>query len=96
VVVVLLVAGIVTGFEHWWQSLVHSTGALVTLLMLFLIQHSTNRETKAILVKLDELIQATSGAREELIDIEDHEVGVQEEVHDRLHHRDNGGVAGRR
>jgi low affinity Fe/Cu permease len=55
--------------------------------MLFLLQHTTNRESKAILVKLDELIRATTGAREDVMGIEKHEVGDQEDIHEQLHHR---------
>lgn len=70
----------------WWQTLVYSTGALVSLLMLFIIQHTTNRDTNAVLLKLDELISAIPAAHEEAIDIEDREIYEQEEVHHRLHH----------
>jgi low affinity Fe/Cu permease len=90
-VVVLFIIGGFVGFTHGWQVFVHTAGAVVSVLMLFLLQHTTNRETKAILVKLDELIQATGGAREQVMDIEDHEVSDQEELHHQLHHRSNGG-----
>ncbi|ALR11794.1 low affinity iron permease family protein [Mycobacteroides saopaulense] len=82
----LLVSGLVTEFPAWWQTLVYSAGALVSLLMLFLIQHTTNRDTNAVLLKLDELISAIPAANEEAIDIEEREVYEQEEVHHRLHH----------
>jgi low affinity Fe/Cu permease len=81
-----VIAGAAIGFPHGWQAFAHSGAALVSLLMLFLLQHTTNRESKAILVKLDELIQATTGAREEVMDLEDHQVSDQEELHDELHH----------
>jgi low affinity Fe/Cu permease len=83
-IVVVLIVGVVGGFDHRWQTFVYTTGALVSLLMLFLLQNTTNRESKAILVKLDELIQATSGAREDVMGIEKHEVSDQEEIHDQL------------
>ncbi|WP_100466866.1 low affinity iron permease family protein [Mycobacteroides abscessus] len=86
VVVILLVIGLSTAFPGWWQTLVYSTGALVSLLMLFIIQHTTNRDTNAVLLKLDELISAIPAAREEAIDIGDREIYEQEEVHRRLHH----------
>jgi low affinity Fe/Cu permease len=86
-IVTILIVGAVSGFDHWWQTFVYTTGALVSLLMLFLLQHTTNRESKAILVKLDELIRATTGAREDVMGIEKHEVGGQEDIHDQLHHR---------
>jgi low affinity Fe/Cu permease len=87
-VVALLIVGAAARFDQWWQTFVYTTGALVSLLMLFLLQHTTNRESKAILLKLDELIKATTGAREDVLGIEKHEVGDQEEIHHQLHHHD--------
>lgn len=86
-----LVLGMVTGFAHWWQLLIHTTAAMITLPMLFVLQHTTNRETRAILIKLDELISATGGATEDVLDLEDREVDDQEELHDRLHHNSRRG-----
>lgn len=86
VVTGLLIVGAATRFPHWWQTTVHATGALVSLLMMFLIQHTTERQTKAILVKLDELVIATEGASEEVLEIEKHQTGEQQEIHEELHH----------
>lgn len=54
--------------------------------MLFVIQQTTNRQTGAILVKLDELIVTSSTARDEVIDAERRDTAEQEKLHDRLHH----------
>jgi low affinity Fe/Cu permease len=89
-IVALLITGTITGFPQWWQTFVYTTGALVSLLMLFVIQHTTNRETKAILVKLDELIQSTAGAREEMMGLEEKQIDDQEEIQNQLHRESNG------
>ncbi|MBC6448715.1 low affinity iron permease family protein [Actinokineospora xionganensis] len=82
VVFTLLVVGVSTRFTPGWQITVYAAGSLVSLLVLFSIQHTTNRQTKAILLKLDELVRATEGAHEELIAVEDRELHEQEELHD--------------
>jgi low affinity Fe/Cu permease len=39
--------------------------------MVFLIQNTQNRDAKAVHLKLDEIIRAIKGARNELVDLED-------------------------
>lgn len=58
------------GFSNTWQLLINTTTTIGTFLMVFLIQNTQNRESKATQLKLDELIRATS-ARDSFIDIED-------------------------
>lgn len=86
-VLAYLAVGAVTGFGHDWHVWIHSTGALVTLPMLFILQHTANRENRAILIKLDELVSASSAAEDRVIDIEEHEVDDQEDLRDGLAHR---------
>ena len=86
VVAGLLITGAATRFPHWWQVTVHASGALVSLLMMVLIQHTTERQTKASLVKLDELVIATEGAREDVLEIEKHQTDEQQQIHEDLHH----------
>lgn len=94
-VVSLTIAGVITGFPPWWHALVTSTGALISTLMLFVLQHTANRQNNAVLVKLDELVAATSGADEQVIDIEDRPLHEQEVIHDSLHHDSGRDTAGR-
>jgi low affinity Fe/Cu permease len=62
--------GIPFKFSNTWQLFINTTTTIGTFLMVFLIQNTQNRETKATQLKLDELIRATS-ARDSFIDIED-------------------------
>ncbi|NYI80619.1 low affinity iron permease family protein [Nocardioides panzhihuensis] len=86
VVAALLTVGVVNGFPSWWQNLVYSVASIVSLLLLFSIQHSTNRQTKAILLKLDELVEAVDGADENVVAMEDRDLEDQEHIRDQ-HHR---------
>lgn len=58
-------------FSDTWQLVVNTATTIVTFLMVFLIQNTQNRDAKAIHLKLDELIRAVQGARNDLVDLED-------------------------
>ena len=70
IVVVWLVSGPIFGFSDTWQLVINTGTTIVTFLMVFAIQTSQNRESKAMHLKLDELIRATKGARNAFIDEE--------------------------
>ncbi len=54
-----------------WQLVINTGTTIVTFLMVFVIQASQNRDARATQLKLDELIRAVEGARNELIEVEE-------------------------
>lgn len=69
-----IVAWVITGpfyrYSNTWQLVVNSWTNVMTFLVVFLIQNSQNRDSRAINLKLDELIRSTERAQNEMIDIE--------------------------
>ena len=72
--VATIAAWLITGpffrYSDAWQLVVNSWTNVMTFLVVFLIQNSQNRDSRAINLKLDELIRSTERAHNEMIDIE--------------------------
>jgi len=70
VILVWLITGPTFHFSNTWQLIINTATTVVTFLMVFLIQNTQNRDAKAMHLKLDELIRAIKGARNQLVDLE--------------------------
>ncbi|TQM21349.1 low affinity Fe/Cu permease [Chryseobacterium aquifrigidense] len=80
-VVVWAICGPVFNYSETWQLVINTGTTIITFLMVFLIQKTQNKDSKAIQIKLNELIASYEKASNRLVDIED----LTEEELDKLH-----------
>jgi low affinity Fe/Cu permease len=73
-IVVWFLSGPVFGFSDTWQLIANTVTTLTTALMVFLIQNTQNRDSRAIHLKLDELLRATPGARNAFMEAEEEDL----------------------
>jgi low affinity Fe/Cu permease len=70
VVILWAVTGPVFGYSDTWQLVINTGTTIVTFLMVFLVQNTQNRDSRALHLKLDEVLRSLDAARNKLINLE--------------------------
>jgi low affinity Fe/Cu permease len=70
-VIVWAVSGPLFHYSNTWQLIINTSTTVVTFLVVFLLQRSQNKDSKAIHIKLNEIVAVLEGASNRLIDVED-------------------------
>lgn len=83
-----LIVGFIWGFTNTWLLIIDTVATINASLMVFIIQHTQNRESKALHIKIDELLRSTKAAEAELIAIEEIEEDELEKIRKRLMQKD--------
>src|SRR6266581_4803981 len=89
VIIAWLATGPTFAYSDTWQLMINTSTTIVTFLIVFLIQNTQNRDTKAIHLKLDELLRGVKGARTGLVNLEslsDEELDRLQEQFKRIRH----------
>ncbi|MCU7614201.1 low affinity iron permease family protein [Chryseobacterium sp. GMJ5] len=81
IVILWAASGPVFNYSETWQLVINTGTTIITFLMVFLIQKAQNKDSKAIHIKLNELIAANEKASNRIVDIED----LTEKELDQLH-----------
>ena len=90
-IAVWAVSGPVMGFSDTWQLVINTFTTLVTFVMVFVIQNSQNRDSRAIQLKLDDLLCAIRDADERLVGIEEETEAQIKRAQDEVHRRVKAG-----
>lgn len=70
-IIAWLVTGPLFGYSNTWQLVINTGTTIITFLMVFLIQRSQNKDSRAVHLKLNELIASLKGPSNRLVDVEE-------------------------
>jgi low affinity Fe/Cu permease len=70
IVALWVVSGVFFGFSQKWASIIGTSSSVITILMVFLIQKTQNKDSLAIQLKLNELVAAHGSASNRLVNVE--------------------------
>jgi low affinity Fe/Cu permease len=87
IVMIWAATGPLFNFSDTWQLVINTGTSIITLLMVFLIQNTQNRDTKAMQIKLAEVILALEKANDRIAAVEDVSPEELQEIHDDLKQR---------
>ncbi len=87
IVFIWALTGPLFGYSDTWQLVINTSTTIVTFLMVFLIQHTQNRDTLALQLKLAELIIVMKGAENRVATIEDMDEDELDELHEEYRRR---------
>ncbi len=83
-----IINGLFTGFSPEWHLILSTIGTVTTGLCVFLVQNTQNRDSRAMQLKLDEIIRSSAEARNVAIALEDKADDVVEELQRELRDED--------
>lgn len=88
IVAIWIIIGLFIGFDTRWILILDTIATLNAALMVFIIQNTQTRESKALHLKIDELIRVTKEAENELIAIEEMEEEEIEKIKKKIFQRE--------
>eukprot|EP01037_Dinobryon_pediforme_P014980 gene14981-biopygen9124 len=84
IVILWGVSGPYFKYSDTWQLVINTGTTIITFLMVFLLQHTQNRDTRVIQLKLDELIRSNENARNALLGLDELSDEDMRRLHDRF------------
>jgi low affinity Fe/Cu permease len=71
IIIIWIITGPIFDFSDTWQLVINTGTTIITFLMVFLIQRTQNKDSKAIHLKLNELVASLKGPSNRMVDVED-------------------------